>query len=60
MTTVHNKRRLLVPLWLPGGFARGLRRGDNTCPDEAIHGTITWQQWLRDQQDMKITVGGKK
>ena len=38
-------RRLMLPLYLPGRTAAGIRRGDLTRPDRTITKT-TWDQWL--------------
>ncbi len=38
--------RAILPLWLPGKMARGLRQGGNTCPQQAT-GTISWETWLQ-------------
>jgi uncharacterized protein YbjT (DUF2867 family) len=38
--------RAVIPLWLPGKSAQGFRRGDNTCPQQAV-GKITWAEWVR-------------
>jgi uncharacterized protein YbjT (DUF2867 family) len=39
------KRRILVPLRLPGGAARALRAGANLAPDRAV-GRRTWEDYL--------------
>ena len=44
---VH-RRRLLLPLWLPGKAARALRAGTNLSPDHAV-GTRTWEEFLVDR-----------
>ncbi len=41
-------RRLIVPLRLLGGVARGFRNGFNTCPDRRI-GKQTWREWLAEK-----------
>jgi uncharacterized protein YbjT (DUF2867 family) len=41
------KRRLLVPLWLPGRAVRAIRAGANLAPDRAV-GVRTWEQFLAD------------
>ncbi len=41
----RRRRRLIVPLWMPGAVARGYRAGHNTCPDRRV-GRQTWQEWL--------------
>jgi uncharacterized protein YbjT (DUF2867 family) len=38
--------RAILPLWLPGKTASGIRRGGNTCPQQAI-GTVSWEAWLQ-------------
>jgi uncharacterized protein YbjT (DUF2867 family) len=39
------KRRLLVPLRLPGGSAAAIREGANLAPDRAV-GRRTWEEFL--------------
>ncbi len=55
--TWQGMRRLIVPLWLPGKFARRVRRGENTCPDEPLRGQTTWSQWLQEQRYTPVTGG---
>lgn len=43
---LRGRRRIVIPLWLPGKSAQGFRRGYNTCPEQAI-GKITWAEWVR-------------
>ena len=43
-----HRRRLLVPLWLPGKAARALRAGANLAPEHAV-GTRTWEEFLADR-----------
>ena len=43
-----HRRRLLVPLWLPGKAARALRAGANLAPEHAA-GTRTWEEFLADR-----------
>ena len=38
--------RAIIPLWLPGKTASGLRQGGNTCPQQAT-GTLSWETWLQ-------------
>jgi uncharacterized protein YbjT (DUF2867 family) len=38
--------RAILPLWLPGKTASGLRQGGNTCPQQAT-GTVSWEVWLQ-------------
>ncbi|MGH7777715.1 MAG: SDR family oxidoreductase [Candidatus Dormibacterales bacterium] len=40
-----HKRRLLVPVRMPGGAARAIRAGANLAPDRAV-GRRTWEQFL--------------
>ena len=42
----HGMHRAIIPLWLPGKTASGLRQGGNTCPQQAT-GTISWETWLQ-------------
>ena len=43
-----HRRRLLLPLRLPGKAARALRAGANLAPEQAT-GTRTWEEFLADQ-----------
>jgi uncharacterized protein YbjT (DUF2867 family) len=40
-----DKRRLLLPIWLPGQAARAFRDGANLAPDRAV-GRRTWEEFL--------------
>lgn len=42
----HGIRRAIIPLWLPGKTASGIRQGGNTCPQQAT-GTTSWEAWLQ-------------
>ena len=42
------KRRLLVPLWLPGRAAAAFRAGANLAPDRAV-GRRTWEDFLAER-----------
>jgi uncharacterized protein YbjT (DUF2867 family) len=42
-----HRRRLLVPIRLPGGAARSIRAGANLAPD-AANGSRTWEAFLAD------------
>jgi uncharacterized protein YbjT (DUF2867 family) len=44
--TIH-RRRLLLPIRLPGKAARALRAGANLAPERAV-GTRTWERFLAD------------
>jgi uncharacterized protein YbjT (DUF2867 family) len=41
----RGRRRLLVPVWLPGNAARAVRAGANLAPDRAV-GRRTWEEFL--------------
>jgi uncharacterized protein YbjT (DUF2867 family) len=43
-----HRRRLIMPVWLPGQAARALRAGANLTPDHA-DGTRTWEDFLADR-----------
>lgn len=43
-----DKRRAVVPVWMPGKVFRSLKDGDNLAPDNAA-GTITFEQYLAEQ-----------
>jgi uncharacterized protein YbjT (DUF2867 family) len=42
------RRRLIVPLWLPGKAARAFRAGANLAPERAV-GHRSWEEFLADQ-----------
>jgi uncharacterized protein YbjT (DUF2867 family) len=43
-----HKRRLLMPLWLPGKGAQSLRAGGNLAPERAV-GRRTWEEFLAER-----------
>jgi uncharacterized protein YbjT (DUF2867 family) len=43
-----HRRRLIMPVWLPGQAARAHRAGANLTPDHA-DGTRTWEDFLADR-----------
>ena len=43
---IQQRRRPVVPLWLPGQVANGFRQGYNTTP-AGRYGRITWAEWLQ-------------
>lgn len=45
---IVGKRRLLLPVWLPGKVFRAYRAGGHLAPDRAV-GTITFEQYLTEQ-----------
>ena len=48
----HGRRRVLVPLRLPGAGARALRSGVNLAPDRAV-GRRTWEEFLAERVGQK-------
>jgi uncharacterized protein YbjT (DUF2867 family) len=47
LRTSH-RRRLMIPLWLPGRAARAIRAGANLTPERAV-GRRTWEEFLADR-----------
>lgn len=45
---VRRKRRVVLPLHLPGKAAEGFRTGYHTCPDNHM-GKITWREWVENK-----------
>lgn len=45
------RRRLIVPVWLPGKAARAFRAGANLAPERAV-GRRTWEAFLADHVSM--------
>jgi uncharacterized protein YbjT (DUF2867 family) len=43
-----DRRRLIVPVWLPGKAARVLRAGANLAPEQAV-GRRTWEEFLAER-----------
>ena len=43
-----HRRRLIVPVWLPGKAARVFRAGANLAPEQAV-GHRTWEEFLADR-----------
>jgi uncharacterized protein YbjT (DUF2867 family) len=43
-----HRRRILLPLWLPGKAARALRAGANLAPEQAV-GHRTWEDFLTER-----------
>jgi hypothetical protein len=41
------RRRLIVPVWLPGKAARVFRDGGNLAPEQAV-GHRSWEEFLAD------------
>jgi nucleoside-diphosphate-sugar epimerase len=44
----RRKRRLMVPVWLPGRAARAVRAGANLAPERAV-GHRTWEDFLAER-----------
>ena len=42
------RRRLIVPVWLPGKATRALRDGANLAPERAV-GQRTWEEFLAER-----------
>ena len=42
------RRRLLMPIWLPGNAARAFRAGANLAPERAV-GRRTWEEFLAER-----------
>lgn len=42
------KRRVLMPMWVPGGAARAVRDGANLAPDRSV-GHQTWEAFLAER-----------
>ncbi len=45
--------RRVLPLHVPGKVAQGFRRGFNTCPDQPVHGRITWTEWVQSKYEVQ-------
>ena len=45
--------RRVLPLHVPGKVAQGFRRGYNTCPDQPVHGRITWTEWVQSKYEVQ-------
>ena len=43
-----HRRRLIVPVWLPGKAARVFRAGANLTPEQAV-GRRTWEEFLAER-----------
>jgi uncharacterized protein YbjT (DUF2867 family) len=52
----RHKRRLLIPLRLPGKAARAVRAGANLAPDQAV-GHRTWEDFLADRLPSRLDPG---
>jgi uncharacterized protein YbjT (DUF2867 family) len=45
--------RRVLPLHVPGKVAQGFRCGYNTCPDQPVHGRITWTEWVQSKYEVQ-------
>jgi uncharacterized protein YbjT (DUF2867 family) len=45
--------RRVLPFHVPGTVAQGFRRGYNTCPDQPVHGRITWTEWVQSKYEVQ-------
>ncbi|HKF35898.1 MAG TPA: NAD(P)H-binding protein [Ktedonobacteraceae bacterium] len=45
--------RRVLPFHVPGKVAQGFRRGYNTCPDQPVHGRITWTEWVQSKHEVQ-------
>ena len=48
LRATKRRRRLIVPVWLPGEAARVFRAGANLAPDQAV-GRQTWEEFLAER-----------
>lgn len=48
LAEIQGKRRLFIPVPVPGGLSAGFRRGDNLVPDNRVDGQ-TWREWILDR-----------
>jgi uncharacterized protein YbjT (DUF2867 family) len=53
---LSGKRRLIVPLWLPGRAARAFRDGANLALDRAV-GRRTWEDFVQVQLQLPAQAG---
>lgn len=51
----NHRRRLIMPVWLPGQAARAHRAGANLAPDRA-DGKRTWEEFLADRLGLPGTI----
>jgi len=49
-----NKRRPIIPVWLPGKAARAFRAGANLAPGRAV-GRRTWEEFIADRSVRQAT-----
>ena len=48
------RRRPIMPIWLPGKAAREFRAGANLAPEQAV-GHRTWEEFLADQERHQVS-----
>jgi uncharacterized protein YbjT (DUF2867 family) len=56
---VLGRRRPIIRIPLPGKTMRAFRAGHATCPDHAT-GTVTWTEWLAEQQNNDADEGDSR
>jgi hypothetical protein len=50
---LRGMHRRMLPLHVPGKVAQGFRCGYNTCPDQPVHGRITWTEWVQSKYEVQ-------
>ncbi len=50
---LRGMHRRVLPLHIPGKVAQGFRCGYNTCPDQPVHGRITWTEWVQSKYEVQ-------
>ncbi len=50
---LRGMHRRVLPLHIPGTIAQGFRCGYNTCPDQPVHGRITWTEWVQSKYEIQ-------
>jgi uncharacterized protein YbjT (DUF2867 family) len=50
---LRGMHRRVLPLHVPGKVAQGFRCGYNTCPDQPVHGRITWTEWVQSTYEVQ-------
>jgi uncharacterized protein YbjT (DUF2867 family) len=54
----HGKRRLILPIWLPGKANRAFRAGANLAPERAV-GRRAWEELLAAQASTSSTAAAR-
>src|SRR5215471_8218740 len=50
---LRGMHRRVLPLHVPGKVAQGFRCGYHTCPDQPVHGRITWIEWVQSKYEVQ-------